>query len=1250
MNIITIREGRQTAEGFTATVSIDGQTQYPITVSDPFSGQQERDLEFYFEEWIRFPFDQQVKAQRAAASVKDYGERLFGEVFADADAYSDYKLACRDGLANLRIEIEGESPEFQALHWEALRDPKQPRPFAVDAVFTRKRFQRGIMQINLQPSPVINLLVVTARPDEEKDVGYRTISRPLIDAIEQGRLRVNVELLRPGTFEALSAHLERRAGFYHIVHFDAHGGLMIYDQFVAGAKQSRYLFGSRYGRGDIAPYEGVKAFLFLEGASQGQADPVEAQELADLLTSQGIPICILNACQSGKQVRADAGTNAGADAGTDAGTNAGTDADAANRMAIETRETSLGSRLMTAGVQMVVAMGYSVTVSAAALMMKKLYGELFAAQGIPEAIRLGRKALYNDKNRQVYFNQVVELEDWLLPVVYANKAVDLRLQPFTPEQEAAYYDAQDTRYRFAQPTYSFVGRDLEILKIEKALLRHNVLLLQGMGGTGKTTLLNYLRDWWQTTNFAGEVFYFGYDEKAHTLQQILQAIGKRVLGKFEFATFQAMGLGAQRRKLADVLKAQPYGIVLDNLESVTGEALAIANTLNEAEREEIKLFLQALVGGQTKVVLGSRSDEAWLQDVFSHAGKVNRYQLGGLDAEARTVLAEKILDVAVGNAQQIAALRQEGDFKRLMNLLAGYPLAMEVVLANLGRQSAAAVLAGLDAADVNLDSGAADRTKSILKCVEYSHSNLSAAAQKLLLCLAPFKGFINRADLANYAQQLQQLEPFADWEFDGFDEAVNEAMRWGLLSPYFEGDDGRLLRIQPVFPYFLRAKLAAVDEAVREGLATGFKAHYQGLAAQYQQMMASKEPEQRKLGLFFCGLEYENLYSALENCLEAREEMSILFCLTDYFQKTQNYPAQIALVESVCSALENYPQQFIKSESGYQIAFAFHRLANGYLETKQLPSAREFYQKAVDTYAQLEKFEDRQVALWCATGEHQLGIVAQKLREYEQARSHYQQALDIFIEYNDRYSQARTYHQLGRVAEALREYEQARSHYQQALNICIEYNDRYRQANTYHQLGRVAQELREYEQARSHYQQALDIKIEYNDRYSQASTYHQLGSVAEELREYEQARSHYQQALDICIEYNDRYSQARTYHQLGSVAQELREYEQARSHYQQALDIKIEYNDRYSQASTYHQLGSVAEERREYEQARSHYQQALVTYVEYNDPHNAGIVLRSFSRLYQATQDASLLTEVAQCLNSTVEEVTQLFEQFNQSA
>ena len=500
-----------------------------------------------------------------------------------------------------------------------------------------------------------------------------------------------------------------------------------------------------------------------------------------------------------------------------------------------------------------------------------------------------------------------------------------------------------------------MGRDLEILKIEKALLRHNVLLLQGMGGTGKTTLLNYLRDWWQRTNFTTEVFYFGYDEKAHTLQQILQAIGKRVYSKFEFASFQAMGLGAQRRKLAEMLRARPYGIVLDNLESVTGEALAIQNTLSEAEQAEIKTFLQALGGGQTKVVLGSRSDEAWLQPVFCYAGKGNRYRLRGLDVEARTVLAEKVLAETSLSQREIARLQEENDFERLMGLLAGYPLVMEVVLANLGRQSAADVLAGLDAADVNLDSGEVDRTKSILKCVEYSHSNLSVAAQKLLLCLAPFKGFIDRADLANYAKQLQQLEPFADWAFDKFEDAVDEAMRWGLLSPYSERNDEQL-RIQPVFPYFLKAKLATMDEAVPEGLVTGFKEHYKELAVQYQQMMQSKEPEQRKLGLFFCELEYENLFSALQTCLKRQ---------------------------------------------------------NAYLKTQQYLPARTAYQNTLNLLKELNVIGSTQKGLYTASTMHQLGRVAQGLREFEKAWSHYQTAFNIRIEFGERDSLAGTYHQIG---------------------------------------------------------------------------------------------------------------------------------------------------------------------------------------------------------------------------------------------
>ncbi|WP_306296882.1 CHAT domain-containing protein [Nostoc sp. TCL26-01] len=521
MTVITIREKQPTETGFAASLIFEG-GEYAINITDPFTPQQERVLEWYFEEWLTFPMLNAQKAEAAKTSVVSYGESLFQQVFqADVDAYSDYRQL-RGNLKQVKIEIVGNSPEFHALHWEAMRDKDLPRPLSVDCVMVRKRIDKSAsVATHLAESPVINLLVVISRPDEENDVGYRTIARPLIEVIQKSQLPVNVDLLRPGTYESLERHLEAMgAEYYHIIHFDCHGALMAYADIQDGVKRNRYTYQARWGREDIQPYEGVKAFLFLDGESQGKADPVEAGELANLLTGKGIPVCILNACQSGKQVRGDG--EQGAEEAGGAG---------------ETRETSLGSRLMTAGMQMVVAMGYSVTVSAARLMMEQVYQNLFGGKEITEAIRLGRRELFNNKTRKAYFNTNIDLEDWLLPVVYSNRQVNLHLRQFRAEEEEAYFEKLGNLYQYQPPEYGFIGRDLEILKIEKALFRHNILLLQGMGGTGKTTLLNYLRSWWQTTNFAPEIFYFSYDERAWTLTQILFEIGKRLYKRFELANF-----------------------------------------------------------------------------------------------------------------------------------------------------------------------------------------------------------------------------------------------------------------------------------------------------------------------------------------------------------------------------------------------------------------------------------------------------------------------------------------------------------------------------------------------------------------------------------------------------------------------------------------------------------------------------------------------------------------------------------------
>ncbi len=1193
MSLITIREQGKTAAGFKAKVAID-KIEYEIpAITEPFSAEQEKELEWYFERWLVYPILEQSRAETIATTIQAYGENLFKQIFRDNKIYSAYEKL-RGNLGELRIEIESTDPDFHSLHWEALRDPELPYPLAVRCVMVRSHKQSSaVPAVQLAPAPVINLLLVTARPHEEDDVAYRLISRPLQELIANSNLRVKLDLLRPGTYEALVKHLEAKGtGYYQVIHFDVHGALLTYQQFQQELKTNSYTYQRGYGLNHLKPYAGVKAFLFLEGETKGKAVPVEAQELANLLTGKKIPVCLLNACQSAKQISLNQEQQK-------------------EQQPEVFRETSLGSQLMAAGMEMVVAMAYSVTVSAAEVMMRELYQHLFDHGDVAEAIKQSRYELFNLKGRRAYFNTTIDLEDWLLPVVYSRQPVQFQLQDFTTAaEEEEYYQNLASQYRFPEPTYGFVGRDLEILKIEKSLLKQNILLLRGMGGTGKTTLLNYLRQWWQVTNFATTIFYFGYDLKPWTVEQIVWELGEKIFARFD--NFHRLVPTAKEEKLLATLKANAYILILDNLESVTGEQLAIPNTLPATERNKLRDFLVRLRTGKTKVILGSRSQEDWLKETTFQD---NVYELKGLDGEARTLLAQRILQRNVKVTKKIEQIQQDENFQPLLKLLAGYPLAMEVVLANLKYQSPAEILAKLEVADGSLDTGKEDKTSSILKCVEYSHSNLSEEAQKLLLCLAPFSGFIFQSGISYYTEELKKLEPFKDYPFHQFDSAVEEAINWGLLSP--DEENPKLLTIQPVFPYFLQTKVNELPEEMGEALQEGFKNHYVGLANSYNQLMESKEADKRQSGIFSCRLEYENLYHGLVLSLKKQETVDIFFCLFKYLTLINDVAAGLKLAEFVWEAQKAYPEAIRTGEIGLEIVMTLERVATGYLETKNYSQAKEFYQQAIELTRRLKGIEERQKQLFIATTYHQLGIVAEELRQWDEAKNNYQQALSIKIEYNDRYSQARTYHELGIVAQELRQWEEAKNNYQQAIAILIEYNDRYSQAKTYHNLGIVAQELRQWEFAKNNYQQALAIFIEYNDRYSQASTYHQLGMVAQELRQWDEAKNNYQQALAICIEYNDRYYQASTYNQLGTVAQELRQWEFAKNNYQQALAIFIEYNDRYSQAGTYHNLGIVARELRQWEFAKNNYQQALAICIEYNDRYSQATIYHQLGTVAQ---------------------------------
>ncbi len=1156
MTVIRIQEFSEHGGVFQAKVCCNEGPEYDITIRDPFSKEEEERLEWYFERHLEIPFINQVKAQEVATSIISYGESLFAQMFAnEPDILAAYETVAKVGLTTLQIEIVG-SPSFHALHWEALKDPALPHPLALQVMIVRKNVGSQIFSVTGRPSPTINLLIVIARPRGSRDMGYRTISRPLVEALRQNRLPVKIDILRPGTYKAFENHLRTMTeqygvGYYHVVHFDLHGSLETYD-FIPRWQRKRP------GRQDIQPYEGLKAFLALESEQEGNKDLVAAEELATLLMQHQIPIAILNACQSGKQIGVS--------------------------------ETSLGSHLVKAGVQFVLAMGYSVTASAAQLFMKTLYERLFANVDLPFAVRDGRMELFKRKDRRAYFDQKINLEDWLLPVVYQNHVPQLRAYAFTSEEGASWPEQKDEgrSSRPPEPLYGFVGRDVDILQIERyLLLKSNILLIRGMGGAGKTTLLRHLGTWWHTTGFVDKIFYFGYDERAWTCQQIMTTLAQEMYGPKYFSEFQPLKPEKQQAILTQDLRSTNHLLILDNLESITGAQLAIQHTLPQDEQVALHSFLADCAKGRTFVLLGSRSGEDWLaKGTFDD----NEYDLPGLDREAASILTDRILEKC--NATNY---RTDENLQQLLKLLDGFPLALEVVLANLARQSPQDVLAALQSGDMSIDpeSDSQQKTESILRCIDYSHSNLSPESQQLLLCLAPFTGVLGTALLNSYTEYLKQQPTLSTLSYERWQAVLQEAENWGLLSP--DPTLPRFLRLQPTLPYFLRTRLHRPEQSsMRIAIETAFRDHYREVGKVLFQLLNSQDQKKRQLGQAITHLEYENLVMAVKLAQTAQESIThLLDVLQEYLDQAKKPYEGLTLFQTIEQGFAAYIPEKLASSLGMERVKVIGIVANQYSELNQFAEAKRSYQRVLEEVERATEAETTAKDTMRAFAYQRLGIVAQHQHQFRQAEEYLQQALQFFTQAGNRHGLAYTYHQLGVGAEGQWLLEQAEQYYQQALQLKIEDGDHYSQAATYHGLGNIALEQRQFEQAEYYHQQALQINIAFQDHSGQALSYHCLGRVAEEQEHYKQAEQYYQQALKIRIEFPDRHGQAMMYHHLGIVAWHQQQFEQAEQYNQQALQLFIQLDDRYEQATVYHDLGMVAYARRQFEQAEQYYQQAL---------------------------------------------------------
>jgi CHAT domain-containing protein len=595
-------------------------------------------LRWYLEEFLDYPSPPRTEvAERVQASLKTWGEGAFEALFRSGRGRDFYHDAYRAGLENLTLKIASDDPRVLAWPWEALRDPQTSGTLAHHCRMERQLSgQHDPLDLPaMLPRDRINILLITARP-YEADVGFRALSRPLLELIIQDKLPVSVEMLRPPTFDQLRTYLRARPGYYHIVHFDGHGG---------------------YGPGtssDGFRLEGAQGRL-LFGTETGTADPVSADNLSALLREYRIPIIVLNACQS---------------AMIDA---AATDAFA-----------SVAAALQRAGVRSVVAMAYALYVSGARVFLPAFYRRLFEQGSITEAVRAGRQAMLHQQGRICYRGEF-PLQDWLVPVVYQQDPPDL---PFTVRRatSATVQERVTLPPDIAQDNtpYGFIGRDSAVLVLERAMRRPPAgILIHGLGGIGKTTLARGFVQWLADTGgLHAPPFWFTFND-IHSSEHVINQMVAGLFGTAAMAADMARKLAA----LIQMLRDQPYLIVWDNFESVSGiPGTEVHPLLPEPDRLQLRDFLYALRGGKTKVIITSRSPEtAWINRTHCY-----RLSLGGLRGEERWTYCDAIVcDLG------LTANRNDPQLGALMDFLNGHPLAMRVMLTQLAEHSATELLGRL---------------------------------------------------------------------------------------------------------------------------------------------------------------------------------------------------------------------------------------------------------------------------------------------------------------------------------------------------------------------------------------------------------------------------------------------------------------------------------------------------------------------------------------------------------------------------
>jgi tetratricopeptide (TPR) repeat protein len=1075
-------------------------------------------LQWYLEKYLELPIEAfQTRAESIQEALRLWGKETFKTLFDSGLARDWYQQGWREGPASLDIKVISDDPAVLAWPWEAL-ESETDGCLALKCHIERQlcKIADARLPANSWPQNQLNILYIIARPHGEDDVGFQTLARPLIDFAfaRDESWPVHIDLLRPPTFDQLRTVLREKPGFYHIVHFDGHGGY--------GYRDTQNRINAMNEK-----FSGAEGLLIFEKESGDGGESISAEMLGELLSEHNIPVMVLNACQS-----------------------AMVDEQA------KTPFASVASSLIKAGIYSVVAMSYSLWVSGAKKFLPGFYRQLFTDGNVAEALRLGRQEMYRNNMRDSFIGKV-KFNDWIVPVLYQQLPYENSVLPklLPGENRTSNLPKEVLELEYDD----FIGRDRAVLRLEQAVQRQPQagILIHGISGEGKTTLAKGFLRWLEDTNGLGSgAFWFSFED-IHSADYIIEILADRLFGTRTLALPQEEKISAIVKKL----KAERFFLVWDNFESASGiPGTEVSGLISEEGRQMLKQFLHELRGGRTKVLITSRSEEGWLavQACF-------RLSLGGLRGEELWQYCDAVV-AELG----LTLNREDKSCQDLLDRLDGNPLALRAVLLRLKECTAAALLAELQESFNGLEGDEA--TKRIQAALAVFERGLDRAFAPVLRLLGLHDHFADKKlvgfmlnEIKSEAETYITNNCFAALESAGLCRHIGNALY--KLHPALHSCLARLYpaeeagkRVFVELMSSLANVYASKELHEQRGVFLLFGANFR------RALGIARELDMREAEMYLI----EGLAHYVGNTRDFKEAERLYRELAGSAQNYSNMKMeavayhQLGMVaqqrRDFTTAEDWYKKSMeINQKLGneYRTAGIYHQLGMVAEERRDFTTAEDWYRKSLEIE---QRFGDEH---GLAITYHQLGIVAHRRRDFTAAEDWYRKSLEITQRLGDEYHMALVYHQLGMIADERCDFTAAEDWYKKSLEIGQRLGDEHGMALTYHQLGTVAYQRGDFTTAEDWYRKSLEIKQRLGDEYRTASTYYQLGMVAREQHDFTAAEDWYRKSLEITQRLGDEYRVASNYHQLGRVAEERRNFIAAEDRYKKALVIFERLGEKY---------------------------------------------------------------------------------------